>query len=43
MNQGGWSKKPNFSYFFIWSTDSIEQTDFGQLMVTQSNETDNPF
>ena len=27
--------------FFIWSTECVEKTDFGQLMISLSNEAGN--
>ena len=40
---GGWSKTANFGCFFIWSTNTncIEETDFGQLITSLSNENEN--
>ena len=32
--QGGWSETSNLGCFFIWSTDCVEETDFGQLIIS---------
>ena len=36
------AKTLDFGCFFISSTEWIEKADFGQLMITLSNETENP-
>ena len=35
-------KTPNFSCFFIWSIECVEKTDFVQLIISLSNESENP-
>ena len=42
LKPGSWSKKTNFSCFFIWSIERVEKTDFIQLVTKLSNETENP-
>ena len=42
VKQGGWSKSQNFGCFFIWFTEFEEKTDFEQLIISLSNETENP-
>ena len=37
-----WREISNFGCFFIWSTECVEETDFGQLIVSQLKETENP-
>ena len=31
----------NFGYFIIWSTEVLEKTDFGQFIISLSNEIEN--
>ena len=42
VKRGGWSKTQNFGSLFVWSTERVEKTDTGQLIITLSNETENP-
>ena len=39
---GGWSKTPDFDCFCIRSVEFVEETNFGQLMISLSNDTENP-
>ena len=35
-------KTPNLGCFFIWSIECVEKTDFVQLIISLSNESENP-
>ena len=42
VKRGSWSKTPNFGCFPSWSKECAEETDFGQLMTSLSNDTEDP-
>ena len=42
QNEQVGAKTPNFGCFFISSTEWVAKTDFGQVITTLSNETENP-